>query len=69
MEKRGLSGIYFRVKNEETGGFENRVFEDLTEDQQNQMMEGRSEEWLKSLSVSLAKTLRRIGDQFDISVE
>ena len=68
MVKRGLSGIYFRAKNEETGKFENVVFEDLTEKQQDEMMNGRSEEWLKSLSKQLANTLRTIGDQFDISV-
>jgi hypothetical protein len=68
MVKRGLSGIYFRAKNEETGKFENIVFEDLSEEQQDEMMNGRSEEWLKSLAKQLASTLRAIGDQFDISV-
>lgn len=68
MIKRGLSGIYFRAKNEETGKFENFVFEDLTEEQQDEMMNGRSEEWLKSLSKQLANTIRTIGDQFNISV-
>jgi hypothetical protein len=68
MVKRGLSGIYFRAKNEETGKFENIVFEDLSEEQQDEMMNGRSEEWLKSLSKQLASTLRSIGDQFDIAV-
>ena len=50
MVKRGLSGIYFRAKNEETGKFENFVFEDLSEEKQDEMMNGRSEEWLKSLA-------------------
>ena len=68
MVKRGLSGIYFRAKNEETGKFENFVFEDLTEEQQDEMMSGRSEEWLKSLAKQLASTVRTIGDQFNISV-
>ena len=68
MVKRWLSGIYFRAKNEETGKFENIVFEDLSEEQQDEMMNGRSEEWLKSLSKQLASTLRSIGDQFDIAV-
>ena len=68
MVKRGLSGIYFRAKNEETGKFENFVFEDLSEEKQDEMMNGRSEEWLKSLAKQLASTLRAIGDQFDIAV-
>lgn len=32
-------------------------------------MEGRSEEWLKSLSKQLANTLNKIGEVFDIAVE
>jgi len=67
--KRNLSGVYFRVKNEETGGFENIVFEDLTEDQQHEMMNDRNIEWLKALAIILAKTLNEIGDQFNIIKE
>lgn len=66
--KRNLSGIYFS-KNEETGKFDNVVFEDLTEQQQDEMMDGRSEEWLKSLAKQLANTLNSIGEQFDIAIE
>lgn len=67
--KRNLSGIYFRAKNEETGKFDNVVFEDLTGQQQDEMMNGRSEEWLKSLAKQLANTLNNIGEQFDIATE
>lgn len=67
--KRNLSGLYFRTKNEQTGQFENVVFEDLSEQQQNEMMTGRSEEWLKSLTKQLANTINKIGDQFDIVAE
>jgi hypothetical protein len=63
--KRNLSGIYFRVKNPE-GKFENVVFEDLAEQQQDEVMNGRPEEWLKSLSKQLASTLNDIGEVFDI---
>lgn len=52
--KRSLSDIYFRVKNEEIKKFDNVVFEDLSEQQQDEMMNGRSEEWLKSLAKQLA---------------
>lgn len=67
--KRNLSGIYFRVKNEETGEIDSVVFEDLSEQQQDEMMNGRSEEWLKSLAKKLANTLNNIGEQFDIATE
>lgn len=64
--KRNLSGIYFRSKNEETGKWDNVVFEDLTEEEQDKQMNGRSEEWIKSLAKQLANTLNNIGEQFDI---
>lgn len=66
--QRGLSGIYFRSKNKETHKWENVVFEDLSEEEQDKKMEGRSEEWLKSLAKQLANTLTAIGEQFDIAV-
>lgn len=63
--KRNLSGIYFRAKNEETGKFDNVVFEDLTEQQQDEMMNNRSEEWLKSLAQNLANTINHLGGKID----
>lgn len=68
-QKRGLSGIYFRSKNEETGKYENVVFEDLSEEEQDRVMGDRPDEWVKSLAKQLANTLNRIGDEFDIFVE
>lgn len=65
-EQRNLSGIYFRFKNPETGEMENRVFEDLLPENQDEIMKDRDIEWLKSLSKQLANTLRDIGDRFDI---
>jgi len=67
MEPRNLSGIYFRTQIDNK--WTNRVFEDLTEQQQDKYMDGRSIEWLKSLAKQLAKTIREIGDQFDIAKE
>lgn len=43
MIKRNLDGYYFRI------GKENICFSDLTEEQQDQIMETRSEEWLKAM--------------------
>lgn len=65
-EKRNLSGIYFRSKNVLTEKYENVVFEDLSEDEQDKNMEGRSEEWLRSLVKQLANTINDIGNRFDI---
>lgn len=61
--KRNLDGIYFRI------GTENICFSDLTEDQQDNVMENRSEEWLKSMCKHLANTIIEIGDQFDLIKE
>lgn len=68
-ERRNLSGIYFRSKNVLTEKYDNVVFEDLTEEEQDKMMEGRGEEWLKSLAKQLANTLNNIGEQFDIAAK
>jgi len=65
-ERRELSGIFFRTLNEETKKYENVVFEDLSEAEQDRVMSGRTEEWLKSLAKQLANTLNKIGDYFDI---
>ena len=65
MLKRNLDGIYFREKNDE-GKWDNICFSDMTEEQMNKQMNGRSEEWLKSMCIQLAKTIREIGDQFDL---
>ncbi len=67
MIKRNLSGIYFRTLVE--GKWKNRTFEDLDPEEQKRVMDGRSEEWLKSLAMQLAASLRKIGDQFDILSE
>lgn len=63
---RGLSGIYFRSLNTETGKYENICFEDLSEEEQDKMMNGATDKWLKSLIKQLANTINKIGDQFDI---
>ena len=64
--RRNLSGIYiFDV----LPGDERRqptCFEDCTEEKQDEWLESLSPEAVKSLSKRLAKTLRIIGDDFDI---
>jgi len=66
-EKRGLSGIYFRHENKETNKFDNIVFEDLSEEEQDKIMGEKDIKWLKSLAKQLANTLNNIGEQFDIT--
>ena len=61
---RNLDGVYFRVKR--NGEWQNICFSDLTEDEMNKVMENRGEEWLKQMCRILAKSLKDLGDQFDI---
>lgn len=58
--KRNLDGVYFRI------GTEDICFSDLTEEQQDQVMDGRDEQWLKSLCKILAGAIKEMGDQLDI---
>ena len=62
--KRNLSGIFFRVRRGDK--FENICFEDLNADEQCQMMEGQSKEWLMNLSQRLADVLNEVGTACDI---
>lgn len=63
--KRNLSGIYFRSKNKD-GKWDNVCFEDLSEKEQDEEMNGREIEWVKSLAKQLANTINRIAERFDI---
>ena len=64
---RNLDGVYFRVKRDDE--WQNICFSDLTEDERNEMMKGRSIEWLQSLCNILANKIKEIGDQFDLMCE
>ena len=66
-EKRNLSGIYFRCQ-EEDGSYGNRVFEDLPEEEQDNVLHSKSEEWYRSMIKQLAGTINEIGDQLDLRV-
>lgn len=68
-KQRKLSGIFFRAKNEKTEKYESIAFEDLTEEQQDKIMEDRPKEWLKSLAKTLASTINTIGDNFDLIID
>jgi len=68
-EKRNLSGIYFRFKNPKTNKWENRTFEDLPEDKQDEYMANHNTDWTKSLAKQLANALNDIGNQFNLIKE
>ena len=65
-KRRNLSGVFIF---DTLPGDEKRkptCFEDCTEEKQQEWLDSLTPEALKALSIQLAKTLRRIGDQFDI---
>lgn len=64
-EQRNLSGIYFRVKR--PAGFKNVCFEDLSAEEQNEVVADYDKIALLSLSQQLANTLNEIGNHFDIA--
>ena len=47
MEKRNLDGIYFRIQRDDK--CDNVCFSDLTKDERNEVIENRSEQWLKEM--------------------
>lgn len=67
MGKRNLDGVYFRIQRD--GKWDNVCFSDLTKDERNEVMENRSEQWLKEMCQILADVIVNIGEQFDILCE
>ena len=61
---RDLDGVFFRV--ERDGKHESVCFSDLTEEQMRAVIEDRPAGWLREMCVILGKTIRDIGDQFDL---
>lgn len=61
---RNLDGAYFRVKRDDK--WQNICFSDLTEDEREEVGEGRTAEWWKSMAFHLAERLKFIGDELDI---
>lgn len=62
--KRGLDSICFRVAR--NGTWCNVCFSDLSRDEQLEVMEGRSEGWLRDLGLTLAWHLHKVGDDLDV---
>ena len=62
---RNLDGVYFRIKR--NNQMESVCFSDLTESEMDLVLKQRDEPWLRNLCKVLGKTIRRIGDQWDIA--
>ena len=67
MECRELDGVYFRINR--NGKWSDICFSDLTEEEMNEVLKNRDENWLKSLAKHLGKTIKAIGDQFNITAK
>lgn len=60
----GLDGVYFRIKR--NNKYHDICFSDLTEEEKNNIMNGKTIEWLKTMCVILSNTIHNIGEQFNI---
>ena len=62
--QRNLDGCYFRV--ERDGKWMNLCFTDLTDEERDHVLQGKSIEFIKGLAMHLAHRLRQVGDEMDI---
>ena len=63
--QRKLDGIFFRVQRD--GKWLDICFSDLTEEEMDVILANRSEKWLKNMCKILGNTIRRIGDDLNIT--
>lgn len=61
---RDLDGMYFRVKRGQR--WESVCFSDLSDEEMDVVLEGRTADWLKSTCKILGRTIRCIGDELEI---
>lgn len=64
---RGLDGIYFRI--ERDGKWQSICLSDMTEEEIDKALENRNRTFAISCIKILARTLKEIGDQFNIANE
>ena len=64
---RNLDGVYFRIKRD--NGWQNICFSDLTEEEMDNVMKDRPDEWLRNMCKILGQTIKNIGEQLDIVIE
>lgn len=58
---RNLDGIYFRV--ERNNKWENICFSDLTREEMEKVLDGKSIDFVKGVAYRLGEVLRQIGDE------
>lgn len=68
-KRRNLSGVYIFHKFDDEQSREPTCFEDCPEEKQDEWLETLSPEAVKNLAKHFAQTLRKIGDQFEISAQ
>lgn len=66
IDRRNLSGIYIFEKFDSDEKRKPTCFEDCKEETQDEWLNDLESEAIKRLAKSLAKTLRDIGDKFDL---
>ena len=64
---RNLDGYYFRIKRD--GKWDNVCWSDMTDEERDEKMNNRSEEWLKWLCKGLGNVIYKIGEDLDITCE
>lgn len=64
---RNLDGVYYRVVRD--GQHTNRCFSDLTESEQNEILEKYDADQLRRLCRCLCDSLRQLGDSLDLILD
>lgn len=67
MLERNLDGIYFRIKRDDK--WMNLCFTDLTEEEREEVLKDKSQDFILQLALAMAKRLREIGDQLGLQCE
>ena len=67
MIERNLDGVYFRIKRDDK--WINLCFTDLTDEEREEVLKDKSQDFILQLTLILAKRLREVGDKFDLQCE
>lgn len=67
MMERNLDGVYFRIKRDDK--WINLCFTDLTDEEREEVLKDKSQDFILQLTLILAKRLREVGDKFDLQCE
>lgn len=69
MNRRNLSGIYIFHKFDDDNRKKPTCFEDCPEEKQDEWLDSLEPEAVKNLAKQLGRTIRDIGDRFEIAAE